>query len=107
MAVIAYRDTDWIIGEPDTLFIVYLKVRDVVTVHFIVLVVIGNDIRGGQIRVYVYLIHSSTVCSDKQFFIIQRLYSRDADVGQAHMGLSALFGIHVIDINTAFKRPDE
>lgn len=45
MVVIVYCDIDWIIGELDMLFIVYVKVRDVVIVYFIVLVVIGNDIR--------------------------------------------------------------
>ena len=107
IAVVAYRDADWIVCKPDALFVIHIKVGDVVAVHFVVLVVVGYDVWSGLIRVYIYLIYSCTVCCNKQFLIVQWLYACDADGCQAHSGLGTSFGVHVIDIYAAFESTDE
>ena len=83
ISVIAYSYADGIIGHPDTLLAVDVNVIDSISVHWVVPIVVGNDIRFGCIGIGIHLVDTGSVRCDENLIVIEGTDTVDADVHQS------------------------
>ena len=107
ISVVAYGDTDGIIGYPDALFAVNVDVVDGIPVHRVVPVVVGNNVWYGLISSSVHFVDAGSVCCNENFIVSVGTDAVDADIHQAGRYMHDFMFVQVIDKYSSLKSTDK